>query len=189
MGATAPAGFPCGRRTPKGTLRWYLALAPHGREVATCEKLKKVVDPTLLEDAFVVSAERWFHRNGIWSLRTVQLWPGYLMVASRDAAGLDRALAKLSFPVQLAGTENHAFAPMAADAQRWYASCMDAAHVLRNSVAVIEGGTLRVEQGPLIGQEPRMFKINRHKRSCLVGVCDSDGGFTQSMPLDVPFKN
>ena len=61
--------------------------------------------------------------------------------------------------------------------------------MLRTSVAVIEGGVLRVERGPLVGQEARVSRVDRHRRRCLVRVTDADGGFTECMPLDVPRKS
>ena len=61
--------------------------------------------------------------------------------------------------------------------------------VLRSSMAHIVEGELRVLAGPLMGQERRVRKIDRHRRRCLVDVCDADGGFVEQMPLDVPFKS
>lgn len=65
--------------------------------------------------------------------------------------------------------------PMPDDAQDWYRSVLDDDGVVRNSIARIEDGVLHIEQGPLVGQEARVKKIDRHKRWCLVdvGVGDS----------------
>ena len=78
---------------------------------------------------------------------------------------------------------------MAFEAQEWFEASMDADHVLRSSMAHIVEGELRVLAGPLMGQERRVRKIDRHRRRCLVDVCDADGGFVEQMPLDVPFKS
>ena len=184
-----PAGLPAGRRSPRGRLRWYVARVPEGREAQTCERLRRILPAEALDDAFEVRKERWFRRGGVWSLQAVPAWSGYVFLASRDAAALERALSKLSFPVRLAGGDGaHAFAPLAEGAREWLASAMDASHVLRNSTAEIVGGELCVLEGPLVGQEALVRKVDRHRRVCLVGVPDADGGFVEPMPIDVPVK-
>ena len=118
------------------------------------------------------------------------MYPGYFFVVSRDVCGLRQALARLTFPVQLAGADDYGCPPLSEDARSWFASSMDEGHILRNSVAVIEGGALRVQSGPLVGQEERVVKLNRHHRRCQVRVCESHGSsFTESMPLAVPLKS
>lgn len=67
--------------------------------------------------------------------------------------------------------------PMPDDAQDWYRSVLDEDGVVRNSVARIEDGVLHIEQGPLVGQEARVKKIDRHKRWCLVDVGEGDSAF------------
>lgn len=78
--------------------------------------------------------------------------------------------------------------PMPDDAQDWYRSVLDDDGVVRNSVARIDDGVLHIEQGPLVGQEARVHKIDRHKRWCLVDVGEGDSTFRELLPLDVPIK-
>ena len=60
--------FPCGRRSPKGRSRWYLVEAPEGREDETCERVRKIVPPSVLQDAFCIRKEHWMKRGGRWSV-------------------------------------------------------------------------------------------------------------------------
>ena len=55
-------------------------------------------------------------------------------------------------------------------------------------MARIEDGVLHIEQGPLVGQEARVKKIDRHKRWCLVDVGEGDFAFRELLALDVPSK-
>ncbi|ROT89263.1 hypothetical protein DMP12_10015 [Gordonibacter urolithinfaciens] len=162
---------------------------PEGREQATCEKIRKIVPSDLLADAFVLRKERWFKRAGVWSLNLVQMYHEYFFVATGDVTALDRELSRLSFPARIASESGRGFLPLAFEAQEWFEASMDADHVLRSSMAHIVEGELRVLAGPLMGQERRVRKIDRHRRRCLVDVCDADGGFVEQMPLDVPFKS
>lgn len=132
--------------------------------------------------------EFWFKRDGAWSLQTKPMYKEYFFVATHDAAALDRALAQLSFGCRIAGSRERAYMPMPDDAQDWYRSVLDGDGVVRNSVARIEDGVLHIEQGPLVGQEARVHKIDRRKRWCLVDVGEGDSAFRELLPLDVPSK-
>ena len=184
-----PAGLPFGKRSPRGRLRWYLAQVPEGRERDYCDRVKALLPSGVLEDAFVVCKERWFRSNGSWELRQVQLYPGYFFVTTSDAAHLSAELSKLSFPVRLAGAVGKGYMPLALEAQEWFSSSLDSAHVLCNSEAQIIDGRLVVSSGPLVGQESRVSKIDRHRRLCTVRVCDEHGGFAEQMPIEVPLKS
>lgn len=188
-GRLASSGLPCGRRTPKGRARWYLIAVPEGREHATCEAIRRIVPADILTDAFVMSKERWMKRQGRWFTVEVPMYRGYVFAVTGDVVSLDRALSKLTFPATLVGSQGRAWVPVADEARDWFAAAMDDDHVIRSSTAVIENGALRVIDGPLMGQEERVTKPDRHKRTCLVRIADADGGFVECMPLDVPFKS
>lgn len=183
------AGLPFGRRSSKGRERWYLLRVPEGREAATCAELKRLVPDDLLKDAFALRKERWFKRAGKWSLVPIDMYRGYAFAVSPDAAGLSRALSRLTLPVSLVGTESRSWAPLADEVASWYASVTDEGHVIRSSTAVIVDGVLHVTEGPLVGQEARISKVDRHRRRCMVRVADGDGGFAEQAAIDVPFKS
>lgn len=186
---SAAARLPMGRRTPRGHERWYLLRMPEGREASICNELKRLLPGSVLADAFVLRKERWMKRGGVWFLEPVSMYRGYAFAVSADAAGLAKALSRLTLPVELVGTDTRSWAPLADEAASWYASAMDGSHVIRSSTAVIVDGVLHVQSGPLVGQEARISKVDRHRRRCTVRVVDGDGGFTEQAPIDVPFKN
>lgn len=163
---------------------------PQGRERPICERLRALIPPQLLQDAFVLTKERWFKKGGVWSLEPVPLFRGYAFVATSDVCALDEAFSTLSFSVEIVGAGRRACVPFDDEARTWLSSAMDADHVLRNSIGTIEAGKLRVVSGPLKGQEERVSKIDRHRRLCLVRVCQTRGhdAFSLTMPLNVPFK-
>lgn len=171
-----------------GRVRWYLVHTPNGKERETCEKVRCIIPHNLMQDAFVMQKEFWFKQDGAWSLQTKPMYKEYFFVATHDAAALDRALAQLSFGCRIAGSRERAYMPMPDDAQDWYRSVLDDDGVVRNSVARIEDGVLHIEQGPLVGQEARVHKIDRHKRWCLVDVGEGNSAFRELLPLDVPSK-
>lgn len=185
---TLAGGLPCGRRVPKGRVRWYLLKVREGSEAATCSKLLRALPRDLLMDCFPLVKERWFKRAGVWELQRVTAYRGYAFAVSADPAELSKALSKLSVQAELAGADGRSWMPLAPDAQEWFERCMDEGHVLRSSTAVIVDGVLRVVEGPLVGQEQRVRKVDRHRRRCEVSL-GWDGAFTEQMSLDVPFKS
>lgn len=184
-GARLAGALPCGRRSPRGRERWYLVQVPEGRELSLCHELQRIVPRPALADAFVPQRERWMKRSGLWFTQVRVMYPGYVFIASPDAPALAKALAGLTLPARLVGTEDRSWVPVADEARVWLASVMDEARVIRSSQALLEGGELCVVAGPLMGQEARICEVNRHKRFCRVRVVDADGGFTETMPLDV----
>ena len=181
-------GLPCGRRVPKGRVRWYPLRVREGSEDSTCAKLLRLLPRDVLMDCFALVKERWFKRAGVWELQRATAYRGYAFAVTADPAGLYKALARIDVNAEIAGADGRAWMPLAPDAQEWFERCMDEGHVLRSSTAVIVDGVLHVQEGPLVGQEERIGKVDRHRRRCEVSV-GWDGGFTEQMPLDVPFKS
>ena len=181
-------GLPCGRRVPKGRVRWYPLKVREGSEESTCARLLRLVPRDVLMDCFPLVKERWFKRAGAWELQRAVAYRGYAFAVTGDPAGLYKALTKVDAHAEIAGADGRAWMPLAPDVQEWFERCMDEGHMLRSSTAVIVDGVLHVQEGPLVGQEERIGKIDRHRRRCEVAV-GWDGGFTEQMPLDVPFKS
>jgi len=188
-GGLTAFGLPCGRRSPKGRERWYLLRMPQGREAALCAELKRLLPADVLTDAFILRKECWMKRQGCWFLEAKGMYRGYAFAVTTDAASLAKAVLRLTLPVELVGTESRNWVPLSDEAVKWYESVVDDRHVIRSSTAVIEDGVLRVVRGPLVGQEERISKVDRHRRRCTVRVVDGDGGFTEQVPMDVPFKS
>ncbi|OUO58163.1 hypothetical protein B5F74_11060 [Collinsella sp. An271] len=162
---------------------------PEGREASLCTELKRLLPASILADAFVLRKERWMKRGGTWFLEPVNMYRGYAFAISRDAAGLAKELSRLTLPVELVGTDTRSWAPLSDEAAVWYASVTDDRHVIRSSTAVIVDGVLHVQSGPLVGQEPRISKVDRHRRRCQVLVGEGDSAFFEQAPIDVPFKS
>lgn len=102
---TLAGGLPCGRRVPKGRVRWYLLKVREGSEASTCAKLLRAVPRDVLIDCFPLRKERWFKRAGVWELQHVTAYRGYAFAVSADPAELSKAISKLSVQAELAGAD------------------------------------------------------------------------------------
>ena len=178
--------MPVGKSSSLAKTHWYAVRAAEGSEAALAARLKAVLPAAVLSDAFVISRERWTRRAGAWQLARVQMYPGYVGLASCDLVGLEQVLRGLSFPVRLAGGPgSQGVAALEDEAQAWYAGVLDATHTVRASVAVPDGGAIRVTQGPLVGRESGIVDYNRHKRTCYVRISQAEGGLVECFALDV----
>ena len=185
----ASLGLPLAARSSKGGPCWYVLRVPEGREQATAEKLRSIVSSDLLGDVFAPRAERWIKRAGVWFTSAKLLYSGYLFAVTDNVEALEKALTSMSFPVELVGSRGRSFAPLSEQARMWFERVMDEAHVIRTSTANIESGVLHVQTGPLVGQEDRIERVDRHKRSCLVRVGEGDHSFIVRLALGIPEKS
>ena len=187
--STVIGGLPCGRRVPRGQVRWYLIRVREGSEQSTCERLLRLVPRSVMRDCFVLRRESWRKNAGAWHLQVSVAYKGYVFAVTDDPASLYKALSQLSVSAQIAGADGRAWMPLSPDAQAWFERCADERHVLRSSVAVIEDDELHVIEGPLVGCEKSICDVDRHHRRCMVSVPGSNGSFTELMPLVVPVRN
>lgn len=183
------APLPQTQRAAYGRERWYVLRVREGAEAVTCERLLKLLSRDVLSDCFCLGKERWRKHAGTWTLQSSAAYRGYAFAVTANPTALERALARLSVEAEPAGVGDRAWTPLSLAAQDWFERCMDERHVLRGSTAQIVDGVLCVTEGPLVGQEARIRKIDRHKRCCTVEVTNEDGGFCERMPLEVPFKS
>lgn len=101
--------------------------------------------------------------KGAWERRSETLFPGYLIVPTRDADALAQALALITdfnyllktggIPATLSEQEVSTLIALSDD--EW---------VVRPSVGAIVDGALTVSMGPLAGLEELIGRIDRHRR-------------------------
>lgn len=162
--------------------QWCTVRVRAGREAATAEALRRALPANVLTDAFVPRKQRWFKRDGAWSLQAVAMYPGYLIAVTKDVDGLTCAVRRVPLKAEVTGR-------LGGGERRWIEANADSSHIVRASEGVIEGGVLRVLSGPLAGQEDRVLKIDRHKRVCVALLCCEGGrAVTEMLALHVPEK-
>lgn len=174
-----------------GALRWYVAQVPCGREELFATRCKQLISSDVLADAFFPQYEKFIKHQGVWQVKEVPLFSGYCFLATCDAQALLKALAALSFPVKVVGRTGSAAVPLEPQVQSWLSSALDAQHVLRASTGAIEGGALKVSEGPLRGSEAFVRRIDRHKRVAYLGLSGSSGKESCQLRagLEVPEKH
>ena len=184
---TGAQALPLGRKVPRGSERWYLVRCGEGRELAACAAVARLVPAELLRDAFVPRKERSAKRQGVWREDVAPLFPGHFVAVTADAPALAEALSALTLRVSLVGQVGRGYAPIAREVQDFLGSAMDGGHVVRFSSATVGPDGLRVERGPLVGQEWRIanFEARRRYVRVALGGTRGDGQFSVTLPIDI----
>lgn len=127
-----------------------------------------------LNDCYVMRTEHERRRAGSWQTELVPTFPSYLFLDVRDADALARGLALLSAPARLLWIGD-APAVIPTEDAALLRALSGPDHVIRMSRGAIEGGALRVWEGPLAGLEQRVRKIDRHRRVAHLDSCLGEG--------------
>ena len=118
----------------------------------------------LLEECFSPTYEYRRKLRGEWVRQEMLLLPGYVIAVTRDPWALARVLrATPEFTRLLAmGTQ---FVPLSANDRSWMERwTTEDDRTIPMSVAYKEGDAVVVTDGPLVGQEAMIVRVNRRKR-------------------------
>lgn len=171
------------------TMRWYAAYAGEGKEDALASTLASMLPSKVLAEAFCPKWEMLMKRRGEWIKVERAMFPGYVILASKDPRALARELSRLSFPVPVAGKRGRSLSSVEPEVQAWLERSLDVRHVLRASEGVIHAGELTVKRGPLQGSERQVRKVDRHKSMAWIGLGNTDSQFLLRAALAVPKKD
>ena len=154
---------------------WYVIQVSTGKEAKVCELVKHAahercgdLERTVLRECFVplYQFERKFH--GEYRVVSRNLFPGYVIAVSSDVGKLNRLLHGVSAFTRILGSSRE-FVPLDRTEMAFINSFTSEKHrVVRVSRAVSEGDTITVVEGPMVGKEGWIKKINRRKGTALV---------------------
>lgn len=143
---------------------WYVIQVVGGKEKHVLGLIAKLVDPALVEEAFVPQYEVMKRIKGAWVRRREVLLPGYLFVVTGDPAALRHELAKVPALTKILATSD-GFTPLEAHDIAFLNAFTDAgSRVVGMSEGVIAGDEIVILNGPLMGRAGLIKKVDRHKR-------------------------
>lgn len=118
---------------------------------------------------FTPLMERLHKKQGVFHKVIVPMFPNYVFVSTelnqtefneklRALRGRKQGIVK-----QLVH-DNEGTSALRDDEQAFLSSLMDEEYLVKHSVGIIEGDRVVIMEGPLIGLESKIVKINRHNR-------------------------
>ncbi len=134
-------------------------------ELAYRDLLLRLDARGLVDECFVPARELRKKFGGVWRTETQPLFPGYVFVRCGDIqAFVDCCVTALHHPKVLGYEGGYS------ELTEREAALLDAIagkgndRVAKLSEGVIEGGEIRILQGPLMGRQGLIRRIDRHKR-------------------------
>lgn len=149
---------------------WYVVQTVGGREKRARSLMDKLVDGTVLTEAFIPQ-RRVMHRvKGEWKPVDEVLLPGYLFVRTPNVGRLSRELRSVPAFTRLLGNDDR-FIPLNRNEIAFLnAFTKEGDRTIDMSEGVIEGDQVIILNGPLMDHEGLIKKVDRHKRVAYLNV-------------------
>lgn len=143
--------------------RWYVIQVATGKEEGMCRLIERIAPEGVLEECFSPRYATQMKVHGEWVSVEKLLFPGYLIAVTDQVERLEAALRRIpEFSRLLSMGET--FVPLHEEDQAWIGAFTEkGARTVPMSVGVIEGDRVVVTDGPLVGLEALIKKVNRHK--------------------------
>lgn len=188
LGGQPAAGAAFPQMRGEGALRWYVVKVREGGEKPAARDLARAAGSELVRECFAPRVQLLQKRQGQWVTVERALYPGYVLAVTDDPRRLDRRMAQLTLPARLVGRRGVSYVPLPEGERGWLERALGGDRVLRPSRGVIEDGRLHVEEGPLVGCESRVRRIDRHKSAAYVEMGMPDGRALLRVALAVTSK-
>ncbi|MBM6774927.1 antiterminator LoaP [Olsenella profusa] len=119
----------------------------------------------LVGECFIPRREVKRRVDGEWVSVTELLFPGYLFITTDDVLGVSDRLRAVPQFTRLLGKNDERITPLSPEEVSWLNALLEpVSKTVEMSVGVIEGDRVIVTDGPLVGHEGLISKINRYKR-------------------------
>ena len=142
----------------------YVIQVVGGRENHVCDLVNKILNEEI-KDCYVPRREVFRRAGGEWITVRETLFPGYLFVETENIEQVMGRLTKVPALTRLLGVGDEHVTPLSPDEVAWLSGLMKPFDkVVEASVGVIEGDRVVVTNGPLVGHEAQIKKVDRHKR-------------------------
>ncbi len=166
------------------TMPWYVIQTVTGQELSICQRLKAVLDPDSYVRCFVPMVEKVERRQGQSDVLRSPLYPGYLMVITDQVDRIRRTLWKVSSFKRLLRNGREIKA-LEADECQLLNHLLNEDAIIELSKGLIVGDRITVTDGPMLAQEGRIRKVNRHKRYALVDLPMMGQVIQVRLPLEI----
>lgn len=154
---------------------WYVVHVQSGGEGKACRYIKRAAElhlkaggGSVLKECFVpmFQCEQKFH--GSYQLIQRNLFPGYVIAVTNNVNELNIVMRRIPTLTKILGNDQK-FIPLDRTEMAFINSFTSEKHrVIRVSRAVAEGDQISVVEGPMVGREGWIKKINRRKGTALV---------------------
>lgn len=142
---------------------WYVVQVATGRERAMCELIGRVAPKGLVGECFSPRYQTQKKVKGEWLDVECPLLPGYVIVDTAEPELLMQTLRKIPDFTRLLSM-GETVVPLDKRDTEWIgAFTQKGRRTIPMSMGVMEGDRVVVTEGPLVGREALIKRVNRHK--------------------------
>ena len=149
---------------------WYVVQVRTGKEEAIAKKLQFHIDHDVLLECFIPCCKRQKKFRGKWQIVEEVLFKGYIFMITNQVEQLYTQLKKVPDLTKLLGNDGKEIYPIYPQEAMFLTKFSNKDHVVDISNGIIENDKIIINEGPLIGLEGLITKIDRHKRIAYVDV-------------------
>ena len=142
---------------------WYVLQVRTGTEESIRLQCRSNIPEAVLERCFIPYYEEKKRIRGEWTIQKKVLFPGYVFVVTEDLNHLYDSLKTVIGLTKLIGTGKE-IVPLTEEEKDFLLGFGGEEQVVKMSEGIIEGTKIIVTQGPLMGKEGYIQKIDRHQR-------------------------
>lgn len=140
--------------------------------------------------AFILKSERFWSKNGVKQFVELPMYPNYIFVETdldeREFYEVICGHGNISSTMKVLQNDAQTVMALSNEEKDFLKSFLNDEHSIVHSTGIIVNSKLIVQQGPLMGKETMIEKIDRHKRVAFLG---SMFGKRFKVPLEVISKS
>lgn len=150
---------------------YYVIWTLTGKEEIVRDELLVQLGEENREKLHILTRERKQKYRGEWMLRKEKLFPGYLFadLTPEQVEPVREALWKTTEHAKVVKSGDELY-PIRAEEERFLRTLTGNTTNVAVSIGVIEGDHILIKEGPLIGMEGMIKRIDRHKRMAVLEV-------------------
>lgn len=149
---------------------WYVIQVFAGKEEEMKKKILSIVDHSYIEECFIPRYQKMKKYQGKWHQEEEVLFPGYLFIITDHIHEVYVELNQIPALTKILGREGGYINPLPMHEALFISRFGKEEHLVDMSIGYIEGDVIKVTNGPLMGQEGLIRKIDRHKRIAMIEV-------------------
>ena len=167
---------------------WCVLKCRPGRAEEIMASCRKTIPGRIMQDIFVFTYDRMKRYQGAWHVEKKMLFPDYIFMETDDITALSQQLEPYrDFTLVL--EDRTMLRRVEPEEETFLRKLGGPDHHLGMSVGYIRDGVTHVVEGPLVGMERRICKIDRHKR--IANILIPAGGLEKALTagLEITAKN
>lgn len=149
---------------------WYAVQVRCGKEEKIVRACDILVDRHVLNECFIPRCKKKKKFKGQWHIIDDILFKGYVFMISDHVDDLFNELKKIPDLTKLLGNDGKDIFPIYKEEAMFLTRFGGDEHIVEISSGYIEGDNIFITNGPLVGQEGNIVKIDRHRRMAYVEV-------------------